>query len=256
MNHDEITNIITRNRTIPYGVGITPNPFEQQQKEWVRRHQTAALRKTLTDKIVSLFEPRFITPPETAECIESLITMTDSRRILELGMCTGFTTLHMLRAIVGKQNAKVVSIDSRPAHDKDFFNSPDLQPYFEHVEGWTPNILAQLRSPQYIANPQPFDFVFVDSDHSVDHCERELAELWNITKQRTIILFHDCPERQTPQHSHDSKGIIWTWLHQKVAQGKLRGTCFPTCEQLDCLDAWGPGYPKECNPHLGMFVRT
>lgn len=250
MNHDAITNIITRNRTIEYGVGITPNPFESQQKEWVRRHQTAALRKLITDKIVALFEPRFITPPETAECLEALITMTDSRRILELGMCTGFGTLHMLRAIIGKPGAKVTSVDSRPAHDRAFFTQPSIAEHFEFIEGWTPDAINKLRVPV------PFDFVFVDSDHSVDHCEVELDALFNVTMTGSIITFHDCPEQQSPQVPQSQKAVIWTWLHQQVARGKLRGTCLPSCEQLDCLDAWGVGYPRQCNPGLGIFVRN
>lgn len=252
MDHDAITNIITKNRTVAYGVGITPNPFVRQQKEWMRRHDMFPVRKMLTEKIESLFEPRFITPPETSECIEAIISMTDSRRVLELGTCTGFGTLHMARALCGREGAKLVTIDARPAHDREFFTRPELRGWLEFVEGWTPQVLAHPRVTASI----PYDLVFVDSDHSVDHCEKELKALWPITQRRTIFLFHDCPERQSPQHDPESKGVIWSWLHQKVHEGKLRGTCLPTCEQLDCLDAWGHGYPKECNPHLGIFVRV
>ena len=246
MDHEAITNIITRNRTIPYGVGITPNPFVSQQKEWQRRHAMAAVRKLLTDKIESLFEPRFITPPETSECIEAIITMTDSRKVLELGTCTGFGTMHMARALCGKEGASLVTVDARPAHDPVFFAREEFKGWLQFVEGWTPAVLSHPNVIRTI----PYDLVFVDSDHTVDHCEKELNGLWNITQKRSLILFHDCPERQTPQHNSESKGVIWSWLHQKVHEGKLRGTCLPTCEQLDCLDAWGKGYPKECNPHL------
>jgi predicted O-methyltransferase YrrM len=216
MNHDEITNIVTRNRTIEYGVGILPNPYAEAQPEFRRRREWSDLRQLLTNKIEALQEPRFITPIETSECLEALITMTDSRKVIELGMCTGVGTLHMLRAIVGKPNAYVVSVDARPAHDRAFFSQPKLQPWFRFVEGWTPQILDTLQG-------EPFDFVFVDSDHSVEHCEIELAALWKITKRGTVICFHDVPERQSPQHPEASKGIIFSWLHNKVAEGALRG---------------------------------
>ena len=246
MDHDAITNVITRNRTVEYGVGITPNPYAARQAEWVRRHEQAGLRKHLTDKITALFEPRFITPPETSECIEAIVTMTDARRILELGTCTGFSALHILRAIVGKPNAKLTCMECRPAHDKTFFSTPELKPYFEFIQESTPQGLEKLYGTT-------FDLVFIDSDHSLGHCEKELNALWPITRQGTIMLFHDCPEFQDPLAT--SRAVIWTWLHEKVAQGRLRGTCLPSCEQMDCIDVWGNGYKKECSPGLGVFIR-
>lgn len=245
LQHDEITRNVAPNG---YGVGVFPNPYADQCKEWRRRKDFCGLIRMLTDKIEMLFEPRFITPPETSEAIASIITMTDARQVLEIGTHTGFTTLHMLMAIVGKPGARVTSVDCRPAHDKAFFGRPEITPWFRHVEGWTPGILETLQGTI-------FDLVFVDSDHSVDHCEKELASLINLTRTGTVFLFHDCPKRQTPNHAPDSEGIIFRWLHEKVAQGYFRGTVLPTCEQLDCLMEYGAGYPQDCNPSLGCFVR-
>lgn len=246
MNHDEITAKIGGKEN--YGKGILPNPFVDDFKEYRRRKEFSGARAQLSAKIESLLEPRFITPPETAEAIESLITLTDSRKILEIGTCTGFTTLHMLRAVIGKEGAHVTSIDARPAHDKEFFAQPWIKPWFRHIEGWTPQCLSFL-------NGQMFDCVFVDSDHSVEHSGLELIALLPITKAGTLFLFHDCPERDDPKHPVERKGTVFRWLQEKVAQGYFRGTCLPSCEQLDCLDAWGPGYPRECNPGLGVFIR-
>lgn len=245
IDHEAITKIITAQGK--YGTGITPNPFASRNAEWQRRHVQAVTRKMITDKIVSLFEPRFITPPETSEAIEAIVTLTDSRQILELGTCTGFSALHILRAIVGKEGAKLTCVEHRPEHDRKFFAQPDIARHFEFLEEPTPDSLRKLSGNIY-------DLVFVDSDHSVEHCEKELAALWPITRPGTVILFHDCPQQQNPQSAPPA--VIWSWLHNKVAEGKLRGTCFPSCEQLDCLATWGPGYPKECNPGLGMFIRT
>src|SRR5689334_2980018 len=116
MNHEEITKIVAPNG---YGVGVKNNPFLRQNNEHLRRECFAKERADITEKIAMLYEPRFITPFETSEFIEALITMTDSCQVLELGTCTGYTTLHMLRAIIGK--GKVTSVDCRPAHDKAFF---------------------------------------------------------------------------------------------------------------------------------------
>lgn len=246
VNHDAVTAVMTAGGTVPYGVGIAPNPYSERQAEWLRRRQQSDLRNRLTAKIISLFEVRFITPPETSQCIEAIVTMTDSRKVLELGTCTGFSALHILRAIIGKPNAKLTCVEHRPAHDRKFFADPEIAPYFEFIEEPTPGGLDRLHG-------QLFDLVFVDSDHSVEHCEKELAALWPITRPGTILLFHDCPEQQDP--AAKGKAIIWSWLHEKVASGKLRGTCLPSCEQADCLETWGRGYPKECNPGLGIFIR-
>lgn len=244
MDHDEITK--TMGGTENYGKGVKPNPFAKHQNEWVRRKEQAKTRKLLTDKIESLFEPRFITPPETSECIESIVTMTDSRKILEVGMHVGFTSLHILRAIVGKLDAKLTSIDARPAHDAAFFKSSPIAPWFQFIDGWTPGIFDALKG-------QTFDLVFVDSDHSVEHTSKEVGVLWELTKPGAIFLFHDVPEWQTPTNRQAAP--IRNWLFDRVRFGSFQGGILPNCEQLDCLDVWGAGYPKQCNPHLGVFVR-
>jgi len=246
MDHDAITRVITANGTIPYGVGITPNPYASQCNEWHRRHVNAELIKKLDDKIRSLLEPRFITPPETSECIASIITMTDSRKVLELGTCTGFTSLHILKAIVGKEGASLTSIDCRPAHDAKFFNQESLKPYWRHITGWTPQCLDQLEG-------EFFDLVFIDSDHSVEHCEKERMALAKITRPGCIWLFHDLPEWPRPDDRKNPPVV--GWVNDLVKSGFLRGTILPTAEQLDCVAMWGKGYPKECNPHLGVFIR-
>lgn len=247
MDHDAITRVVTANGTVPYGVGIRPNPYANKQMEWGRRTNNRALRRSITEKIEAVFEPRFITPPETSELIESIVTITDSRKILEVGMCTGFTSLHILRAIIGKEGAKLYSVDARPAHDRDWFTSPTIKPWFQFVEGWTPQILSTL-------NGNMFDLVFVDSDHSVEHTNKELQALWPLTRRGTVFLFHDVPEWKSP--TQQVSPPIRGHLMNLVADGTFTGCLMPSCEQMDCAAEWGEGYPKECNPGLGIFIRN
>jgi len=247
MNHAEITRVMTKDGTVPYGVGICPNPYAERQAEWIRRRKHAEVINRIDEKITSLFEIRFITPPETSECIASIITMTDSRKILELGTCTGFTSLHILKAIIGKTGAHLTTIDCRPAHDAAFFSQPDISPYWRHIVGWTPECLEQLRG-------EFFDLVFIDSDHSVEHCEKERLALVEITKPGSIWLFHDLPEWPRPDDRNNPPVV--GWVNDLVKTGFLKGAIFPTAEQLDCVAMWGEGYPKECSPHLGIFIRS
>lgn len=208
------------------------NPDIGNCDEYQRRDKYDSVRQIISQEIEELYEPKFITPQHTSGFIEALITMSDARQILELGMYSGFTTLHMIRAIVGKPGAKVVSIDPRPAHDVDFFSRPSILPWFEFIQDWTPQCLTRLQG-------RMFDLVFVDSDHSLNHTAAELAALMPITKSGSIILFHDAPK---------SPGTIYNWLESKVSDGTLKGLILPTAPQPDVSDA-------SMRPNLGVFMR-
>lgn len=226
--------------------GTYPSPFEPHFKEYQRRKANSAIRADITMKIESLLEPRFITPPETAELIESIVTATDSRNILELGTYSGFTSLHILRAIVGKDKARLTSVDCDPSFDSEFFAQSGLGEHFRHIPERTPECLAKLKG-------EKFDLVFIDSDHAVDHCEKERLALMEITDPGSIWLFHDVPQWPTPENHQQPP--VRDWLDELVANRFFFGACLPTCEQLDCLLNYGPGYPKACNPGLGVYIR-
>lgn len=235
------------NKGLPdQALGAVPNPFSRFCNEWERRKNNKEVIQLITDKIDSLFEPRFITPPETSELIEKLVTSSDAHRILEVGMYSGFGTLHMLRAIVGKPNALVTSIDCRPAYDRTFFSLPEITKHFRFIKGWTPDILSTLKG-------ENFDMVFVDSDHTIEHNEAERKALMELTRPGSIWLFHDLPMWNRPDNPVETE--VRKWINGLVADGFMRGLVFPTPEQLDCVRMWGKGYPRECSPHLGVFQR-
>lgn len=240
--HNEVTASIGGAEN--YGKGILPNPWALKEPEWNRREEFSSLRDKLSLKIKMLFEPRFITSPPTCELMESLITMIGAKQILELGTCTGFGTLHMLRAIIGKEGAQVVSVDARPAWDRKFFES--LKPWVQMMEGWTPEALKQLHGRQ-------FDFVFVDSDHTVEHSQKELAALLPITHPGTMICFHDCPEWRT--NTHRVEPPVRLWLKGLIKQGDYDGMLLPSPNQLDCEEEYGKGYDNRCNPGLAVLIR-
>lgn len=238
VDHDAITKVMTSQGA--YGTGVTPNPYAQFDKEWARRKEHSAVLDLLQAKIVSIFEARFITPPSTAEAIAALVTLTDSRSVLELGTCTGFTTYHILKALAGKQGARIVTVDPRPSHDAEFFSQ--FSSILTHVNGWTPNCLKDINGP--------FDLVFVDSDHTVEHTAKELDALMPLTFPGSIMLFHDVPEWRAP-----NVPIVHPVRDFLLGDPRLRGLCLPSGEQADCLAEWGEGYDKRCNPGLGVFVR-
>lgn len=237
VDHDALDKVLKST----YGKGLTPNPFAVQCKEWERRKQWAHLLEPIQQKIVSLYEPRFITSPETAEAIAALVTMTDSRSVLEVGTCTGFTTYHILRALIGKPGARLVTVDSRPAHDAEFFS--EFSSILTHVKGRTPDCLEHVSGP--------FDFIYVDSDHSLEHTQKELDAAIPLSMPWTVFVFHDVPEWERPDRQ--APVPVREFL---LNDPRLRGICLPSAEQADCLATWGEGYDRRCNPGLGIFVRA
>lgn len=229
-----------------YPRGIYPNPWVDKHPVLSRRKRAQALRDVITRKIEMLFSPRFITSVETCEMLEALVAMTSARNLLELGTHTGFGALHMLRAIAGDDGAKLVSIDARPSHDQEFFTRPEIAAHFEFISGWTPQCLDQLAG-------RTFDFVFVDSDHSVDHTQKELQALAAITRPGTMICFHDCPEWQTP--SNPNPPPVRQYLKQLIHSGDFSGMMLPSPRQLDCMAEWSSDYPIQCSPGLAVLIR-
>lgn len=229
-----------------YGKGILPNPWFLEMDVHGRRfHQSETIEK-LTTKIEMLSEPRFHTGSETSELMEALITMIGAKQILELGMHTGRSTLHFLRAIVGIEGAKVISIDARPTHDREFFAQPGIAEHFEFLEGWTPETLKLLHG-------RKFDFVFVDSDHSVEHTQKELEGLQPIIRPSTIICLHDVPAWRTPTIREAVP--VRLYLESLIAKGGYSGMMLPSPRQLDCMEEWTPDYPVECSPGLAVLIK-
>lgn len=238
VDHEIIHGIVTSQGA--YGKGVFPNPLACQEKEWKRRENHAEVLQRIGQKIISLYEPRFVTPVSTAEAIAALVTLTDSRRILELGCLTGFTTYHILRAIYGKPGAAIVAVDRNPCHDADFFQ--EYYPMLVHIAGSTPECLDHLNDD--------FDFVFIDSDHSLEHTKKEVNALMRITHPGSVLVFHDVPAWQTPDNPspHPTRDYL---LHEP----RLCGLCLHSGEQADCLATFGDGYDHRLNPGLGIFLR-
>lgn len=246
IDHSAITALITGNGARKYGTGMPNNPFVYSENEYARRDQNSKIIQMLDEKIKMIMEPRFITPPPTSEFIAAISTLIDARNILELGSLTGFTTMHLIKSIIGKEGAKVTSIDCNPEWDKEFFSQPEISKWVSFIKGWTPEALAQLHG-------QKFDMVFIDTDHSVEHSKKELDALMPITDKGTIFLFHDVPEWQTPENR--TPPPIRTWLLEQVDNKLFYGFVLPSCEQQDAVLTWGKGYPRQCNPGIGVFVR-
>lgn len=209
-----------------------------------RKVEHAEVFAKIQDKIESLFDWRWISYPEESELIAAVIRNSEAKNILELGMFTGFSTLHMIRAVY--PTGKVTSIDARICHDVEFFNQPDIAKCFEFINGKTPDIFPALKG-------RMFDLVFIDSDHSVEHCEKEVFGLFPYTKPGSIFMFHDLPRIQRPTDTESC--ALWKWAYGLKDRGFFEGVILPSCYRIDCAKEFGENYNRDLNPHMGIFIR-
>lgn len=222
------------------------NELLEYAEAYKRRMEHRVLFAQIAGHIRNLFYPHFISYPEDAEFIEALIRLTMSKRVLEVGCFAGFTTLHMIRAVY--PDGMVVGVDQQAVLPH-YFEHPEIKKCFKFIHGSTPEVLQQLQGSD------AFDLVYVDSDHSVEHTEKERRELWNITRPGTVFVFHDCPPRHQPGDPYGS-GAIWQYLNGLVSQGVFRGLILPSAHRKDVQDSQGPLYHRDLLPHLGVFIRT
>lgn len=220
------------------------NEFLSLTKSYSRQHDHAEVFGLIQSKIEELFQPYSITYPEEAEMLESLVRLTESKNILEIGMHTGFASLHLVRAIYG--NGMVTSIDQKAQHDVAWFEQPQIAKHFKFVEGKTPDVLSSLHD-------QIFDFVFVDSDHSPEHTSREIDALIPLTRRGTMFVFHDIPRIQRLGDIQDCP--IRVYINSLLNSVGWKGMILPSPYRIDCARAFGDNYDRDLNPHLAVLVR-
>lgn len=217
-----------------------------------RRTEHKELFSAIEHEIREAFEYRFISYPEDAELIESMIRLTQAKRVLELGMYSGFTTLHMVRGIF--PDGLVVSIDCNPAIEPNpIFARDDLKKCFRFVRGRTPEVITSPAMADYRLEDNGFDLVYVDSDHSLAHTESERLALWPITHPGTVFIYHDCPKRTNPDSRET--GAVYNYLTGLVQNGVYRGAIFPSPDRIDVKETFGAKYHRDLLPHLGIFIR-
>lgn len=217
------------------------SPAINQIDSYTRRVEHRNKFDTIEAKIRDLWETDCVTYPEEAELIEAIIRITESRQILEVGMYSGFATLHMIRAIYG--NGRVTSIDYNPVHGKEFF--AQFADHFTFVEGKSPDVLATLTGP--------FDFCFIDSSHDPDETTKEVQALQRLIHKGSVLVFHDVPRIKTLDATEDCP--IRKYINGLIASDDYKGMIFPSPRRLDLERVFGVGYSRDLSPHLAVLIR-
>jgi predicted O-methyltransferase YrrM len=122
----------------------------------------------------------------------SIALGSKSKKILELGVRNGKTTLPLLLA--AKINGgKVISID---INDTRFTPPDDLKDYLEFVK------MDALQYLKDVNKEEPFDLIFVDDWHSYQHVKKELEYIDQMVSPRSIVLLHDLMYGNYTPHYH------------------------------------------------------
>jgi len=125
------------------------------------------------------------TEPWTVELLQALVSALRPKRLLELGSFLGLTTRRLAAAMGTDAMLVAVEMDADRHHATLSAFAHMAQVQVMHTEA-----LAYLRS-----QPEPFDFVFVDDDHSVQHVAAELDLLLSpsnpLVNLGGLIAVHD-----------------------------------------------------------------
>jgi predicted O-methyltransferase YrrM len=194
--------------------------------------------------IRDLFYFKWITYPTTAELIALIIRSAGAMNVLELGMLSGFTSLHMVKSVYPHGLCTSIDIvDRRRGHatnlcKTDIFVKLERLGHFRFLKGslypHVPGFVTEL------AGQAPYDFVFIDSSHVVADTLEELKVLWTITQPGAILVFHDC--NGMGEHANG----MHRFVRSLVRSGHFEGLVLPTCHRMDI---WEP-------TNLGVFRRT
>lgn len=95
-----------------------------------------------------------------AKLLSLLVTMSGSRRVLEIGTLAGYSTIALARAV--GQDGAVVSLEYEPAHAEVARQNLDRAGVSDRVEIVVGAALDSL--PTLQQRGQAFDFVFIDAD--------------------------------------------------------------------------------------------
>jgi predicted O-methyltransferase YrrM len=117
----------------------------------------------------------------------------NAKRILELGVRGGSTTLPLLMAI-NKTGGSLTSVDIK---DTTFIPPSSLD-----IKNWSfikTDAISFLKSQ---TPTEPYDLIYIDDWHSYEHVKDELTEVDRLISPRSVVLVHDLMYGNTSPYYH------------------------------------------------------
>jgi caffeoyl-CoA O-methyltransferase len=139
----------------------------------------------MSDKIVTTKTFKEIPMPwwtseiDVYDFIFSLIKMIGAKNVMEIGVFEGYTSLRMVEALPKDGKFTGIDINDYLKHDL-----KSIGPEIDFILGESITVMQSM-------NPQQFDFIFVDGDHSFANIMPEFKEVAKLIKPGGIIAYHD-----------------------------------------------------------------
>lgn len=125
--------------------------------------------------------------------VYSIALSMGAKRVLELGVRGGSTTLPLLMA-VQKTGGTLTSVDIT---DTEFMVPDSLKSAnWKFVKR---DAIEFLREQHPI---EPYDIIYIDDWHAYDHVKLELSEVDRLVSPKTVVIVHDLMYGNTCPHYH------------------------------------------------------
>jgi len=129
----------------------------------------------------------------------------NAKRILELGVRNGSTTLPLLMA-AKKTGGSLTSVDIQ---DTTFAPPSDID-----TSSWNFLKMDALTFLKQDNPTVPYDLIYIDDWHAYDHVKAELSEIDRLVSPRSVILIHDLMYANTCPHYHSDLTLKeGQWAH-------------------------------------------
>jgi predicted O-methyltransferase YrrM len=138
-----------------------------------------------------------ITEPEA----HTLIQLARDKNVLEIGAAYGYSTILMAQVA-----EHVLSVDPHLVHDSLSTHTRNLKLY--GVEDRVARIVCSSKEALAPMDPWPFDFIFVDGDHTAEGLWSDVLSALRLCRPGGTIAFHDWDETTCP----DVKPTLEKWM--------------------------------------------
>ena len=140
-------------------------------------------------------DPNFYPWSTEKDCVEfiaTLIIITQSKIILELGTFLGYTSIYLLKSI--PSDGIVFTVDILDQFYSKYFKllSKKDKNRLTFIHDTTVNAL------KYKLNKITFDAIFIDADHEFKSCFSDFTYSLCHVKKGTILILHDALNEATP----------------------------------------------------------
>ena len=134
----------------------------------------------MTLSLAEMYRERCLTPTDIYEHLPTLVDLVvehDCQRVLELGVCSGQSTVAFLYALE-QTGGSLVSVD--------LDGPPNIgeHPHWQFIRG-------DDTDPQVFAQCDLVDLLFIDTDHGYRHTLQELYLYSHLVRRPGLIVCHD-----------------------------------------------------------------